>query len=60
MSDPTCVTKIQQTNGGNTLTVASGGKIVIENGAALILPTSDPHVVNALWLNAGVVTVSAG
>lgn len=27
---------------------------------ALILPTADPHVVGALWNNAGVITISAG
>lgn len=37
---------------GGTLTVAAGG--------ALILPSADPHVVGALWNNAGTITVSAG
>jgi len=27
---------------------------------ALILPSSDPHVVGALWNNSGTVTVSSG
>lgn len=34
---------------------AGGGTIVLSN-----LPTLDPHVVNQLWNNAGVLTVSAG
>ncbi len=38
-----------KTNGNGVLTV--GG---------LILPTADPHVVNALWNHAGVLTISAG
>lgn len=28
--------------------------------AALVLPTADPHVVNALWNNGGTITISAG
>jgi hypothetical protein len=28
--------------------------------ATLILPTADPHVVGALWNNAGTITISAG
>jgi hypothetical protein len=28
--------------------------------ASFILPTADPHVVNALWNNAGTITISAG
>lgn len=62
MADATYVTKIQESNGGNTLTVASGGKLVVESGGALILtlPTADPHVVGQLYSASGVLTVSAG
>jgi len=28
--------------------------------AAFVLPTADPHVLNALWINAGTITISAG
>lgn len=28
--------------------------------ASFVLPTADPHVVNALWNNAGTITISAG
>jgi len=28
--------------------------------AALILPTADPHILGALWNNAGTITISAG
>lgn len=28
--------------------------------ASFVLPTSDPHIVNALWNNAGTITISAG
>lgn len=60
MADSTYVTKIQETDGGNTIVVASGGKISIENGGIIILPTADPHVAGALWNSAGTITVSAG
>jgi hypothetical protein len=30
------------------------------SGSGTVLPTSDPHIVNHWWNNAGVVTVSAG
>lgn len=53
-------TKVYKKEGGAELVVASGGKITIQTGGALILPSADPHVVGALWNNAGTVTVSAG
>jgi len=37
-----------------------GGTLQILAGGALILPVADPHVVGALWNNAGVITISAG
>lgn len=43
------------------LTLTAGSAIVAE-GTVLFtgLPTADPHIVGALWLNSHVVTVSAG
>lgn len=60
MPDNTYVTKVYNKQGGAELVVATGGKITIETGGAIILPTADPHVVGALWNNAGTITVSAG
>ena len=37
-----------------------GGVLQILPGGAIILPTADPHVVGALWNNAGSITISAG
>lgn len=53
-------TKVQRKQGGDELTVKSGGRITIENGGAIILPTADPGVAGALWNNAGTIAVSAG
>lgn len=36
MADPTYVTKVYETDGGNTLVVASGGKIKIETGGQIV------------------------
>lgn len=42
--------------GGNLLLyVDPANKIIVEN-----LPTSDPHVLNALWNDAGAIKISAG
>lgn len=54
----------QNVNGrGGNLTLKAGAK----NGTGLkgqilfpTVPTADPHVVNALWSNAGAATISAG
>jgi len=53
-------TKVYRKPGGNEMVVASGGKITVEAGGAIILPTADPHIVGALWNDAGTITVSAG
>ena len=53
-------TRIRRKQGGDILEVAAGGQISILAGGALILPTVDPHVVGAVWNNAGVLTISAG
>jgi hypothetical protein len=49
--------ELLQTGSGNIVADVSGG-----TGHVLLkgLPTSDPHVVDALWNNSGVVTISAG
>lgn len=47
MADATYVTKIQETNGGDQITVASGGKIVVESGGAIQLLTGGKIVNNA-------------
>ncbi|MGX9144986.1 hypothetical protein [Mesorhizobium sp. 128a] len=62
MPDTSYNTKVYHKLGGDELVVANGGKITIESGGTVIvtLPTADPHVVGALWNNAGTVTVSAG
>jgi hypothetical protein len=60
MADSTYVTKIQKTDDGNTIVVASGGKITIETGGAIVLPTADPGVAGALYNDAGTIKVSAG
>lgn len=43
------------TTGEVTVTATYGPAPVLPN-----LPTADPHVVGAIWNNAGVLTVSAG
>jgi hypothetical protein len=45
---------IQMTQGGQ-LNFLTTGYVTITN-----LPTSDPHVVNELWNNSGVLTISSG
>ncbi|RWB65399.1 hypothetical protein [Mesorhizobium sp.] len=60
MADGSYTSKVYRKQGGNELVVASGGKVTVEAGGAIILPTADPHVVGALWNNAGTITVSAG
>lgn len=50
-------------DGVNTFTGAvETTDLVLSSGAAtvIILPTADPHVVGALWNNAGTITISAG
>jgi hypothetical protein len=37
------------------LTTLAAGRVIINN-----VPTADPHVLNALWNNAGVLSISAG
>ena len=44
-----------QAEGGN-----SSDFIMKLAGLVLSLPTADPHVVGQVWLNSGVMTVSAG
>lgn len=53
-------TKVYKKPGGDELVVASGGKITIQTGGIIVLPSADPHVAGALWNSAGTVTVSAG
>ena len=53
-------TKVYKKEGGAELVVAAGGKITIQTGGAIILPTADPGVAGALWNNAGTIAVSAG
>ena len=50
------------TAGGDILLRAGAGSGAGTHGNVVIsdLPTADPHVVNALWNNAGVLTISAG
>ncbi|TPL36738.1 hypothetical protein [Mesorhizobium sp. B2-4-8] len=60
MADNSYAPKVYNKVGGNELVVASGGKITIETGGAIILPTADPHIVGALWNSAGTITMSAG
>lgn len=40
---------------GVTVTTDAAGHMILTN-----VPTVDPHVVGALWSNAGVLTLSAG
>lgn len=64
------VTKTYTEQGGDRMTVASGGSLKIGNavltanaaGRVIVtgLPTSNPNVAGALWSNSGVLTVSAG
>lgn len=52
--------KVYRKVGGDELVVASGGKITVQNGGIIVLPTADPGVAGALWNNAGTIAVSAG
>jgi hypothetical protein len=52
--------KVYHKLGADELVVASGGKITIQTGGIIILPTADPGVAGALWNNSGTITVSAG
>lgn len=37
------------------------GRVVIPSPVSMsAIPTADPHIVSALWANAGILTVSAG
>lgn len=53
-------TEVYKKEGGAELVVAAGGKITVQTGGAIILPTADPGIAGALWNNSGTVTVSAG
>lgn len=52
--------KVYRKVGGDEIVVASGGKITVQNGGVIVLPTADPGVAGALWNNAGTIAVSAG
>lgn len=62
--------KVSLPQGGDSLSVATGGSIALGAGVTLTvsgsnvilngLPTSDPAVAGALWNNGGVITRSAG
>lgn len=52
--------KVYRKTGGDEIVVASGGKITVQAGGAIILPTADPHVAGALWNDAGTIKASAG
>lgn len=52
--------KVYRKTGGDEIVVASGGKITVQAGGVIILPTADPHVVGALWNDAGTIKASAG
>lgn len=47
---------------GGTLELGNAIVVTVVGGVPLFtgIPTADPHVVGALWNNAGVVTISAG
>lgn len=47
---------------GGTLELGDAIVITVAGGVPIItgVPTADPHVVGALWNNAGVLTISAG
>ena len=49
-------------DGGNVVLTPGAGANGGSNGNVIVnaLPTADPHVANALWSNAGVLTISAG
>lgn len=62
--------KVYQPQNGNALVVEDSGEIDLGANVVLSvsgtnvllvgLPTTDPHVVGALWVNSHVLTVSAG
>ena len=66
--DPTYSTPNYREVGGNLWHIGGvlelGDAIVmtVTNGVPILtgVPTADPHVVGALWNNAGVLTISAG
>jgi len=70
MADNTYVTKVYEGDGGDSIYVKAGGKIIIGgvtltadaagNLIATGLPTADPAVAGALWSNSDVLTISAG
>ena len=49
--------KISQSGNERSVALSSFRTMV---AAQFILPTADPHVVGALWNNAGTITISAG
>jgi len=62
--------KVSLPQGGDSLAVATGGSITLGTGVTLTvsgtnvilngLPTSNPAVAGALWVNSGVLTRSTG
>lgn len=64
--------KISRRQGGNEMVVSDGGKIIVEAGGQLVIgdkdfgaalgaiPTADPEVNGAIWLDGGVLKVSLG
>ena len=51
-------TENRQEIGGAVWVIGANGQLIVQG--AIVLPTADPHIVGALWNNAGTVTVSAG
>ena len=45
---------------GHITSDGSGNLTAASFHGPVVLPTTDPHVVNALWNHAGVLTISAG
>lgn len=70
--DPTYQTPIYTEQGGRKAVLGPGGEAALNGNGVTVttdaagnmiltnVPTADPHVVGALWSNAGVLTLSAG
>lgn len=68
--DPTYSVKTYRDKQGDRMVIAPGGELQIGNASFTVnatgqvivtgLPTTDPHIAGALYLNNGVLTVSAG